>query len=186
MTDPDSSFDWDDLLNCIEEKSVIPIIGQDLLNIAIDGKQQTLQQWLAHRLAEELNVSPDSAAGQNPQSLSLNEVSLAFLDREGDRQRRKIYARIKSLLEESQLAIPTALEQLASITDFTLFVNLGFDKLLEKAIDKTRFNASQQTCSLAPMQPTPELSICPANWKNGPRPMYSKCSVWRELPRNLR
>ncbi len=57
MTDPESSFDWDDLLDCIEEKSVIPIIGQDLLTVAIDGKQQTLQQWLAIRLAEELGIT---------------------------------------------------------------------------------------------------------------------------------
>ncbi len=143
MTDPESSFDWDDLLDCIEEKSVIPIIGQDLLTVAIDGKQQTLQQWLAFRLAEELQVSLDPESCQNLQSPSLNEVSLAFLDKAGDRQRRKIYARSKSLLEESQLPIPKSLEQLATISDFKLFVNLGFDNLLEQALDQVNGNSSQ-------------------------------------------
>lgn len=57
----DSTFDWDDLLDCIEEQSVMPTIGQDFQNIAIEGTQQTLAQWLA----DAFNVYLDSVASQN-------------------------------------------------------------------------------------------------------------------------
>ena len=52
------SFDedaWDDLLNYIEERRVIPIIGPDLLRVQTDRGLMPLYEWLAGRLAARLN-----------------------------------------------------------------------------------------------------------------------------------
>jgi hypothetical protein len=50
---------WDDLLNYIEEKRVIPIIGPELLKVQTENGPQLLLEWLAEKLAVRLNV--DSA-----------------------------------------------------------------------------------------------------------------------------
>jgi len=38
---------WDDLLNYIEERRVIPIIGPDLLHVRTDSGPRPLYDWLA-------------------------------------------------------------------------------------------------------------------------------------------
>ena len=38
---------WDDLLNYIEERRVIPIIGPDLLRVQTDRGLRPLYEWLA-------------------------------------------------------------------------------------------------------------------------------------------
>ena len=47
---------WDDLLNYIEERKVIPIIGPDLLRVETDRGPRLLYEWLAERLASKLSV----------------------------------------------------------------------------------------------------------------------------------
>ena len=42
---------WDDLLNYIEERRVIPIIGPDLLRVQTDRGLRPLYEWLAEKLA---------------------------------------------------------------------------------------------------------------------------------------
>ena len=47
---------WDDLLNYIEERRVIPIIGPDLLRVQTDRGLRPLYEWLAEKLAARLSV----------------------------------------------------------------------------------------------------------------------------------
>ena len=46
---------WDDLLNFIEEKRVIPIIGPELLKVETDSGPRLLYDWLAEKLAAKLD-----------------------------------------------------------------------------------------------------------------------------------
>ena len=46
---------WDDLLNFIEEKRVIPIIGSELLKVETDSGPRLLYDWLAEKLAAKLD-----------------------------------------------------------------------------------------------------------------------------------
>ena len=50
---------WDDLLNYIEEKRVIPIVGPELLRVETDAGPRLLYDWLAEKLAVKLNVDLD-------------------------------------------------------------------------------------------------------------------------------
>ena len=54
MPIPPSRMDddaWDDLLNYIEEKRVIPIIGPELLKVDTDTGPRLLYDWIAEKLA---------------------------------------------------------------------------------------------------------------------------------------
>jgi hypothetical protein len=130
---------WDDLLSFIEERRVIPIVGPELLQIATDNGPRLLYDWLAQKLATRLSVD----TSQLPTGYTLNDVICLFLAARG--RREEIYVRVRSILREAQFEPPTALRQLAAITDFDLFVSTTFDPLLENAINLERFGGTPST-----------------------------------------
>ncbi len=141
---------WDDLLNYIEERRVIPIVGPDLLRVETDGGPRLLYEWLAEKLAARLSV--DSAG--LPQPLTLNDVVCCYLGQRG--RREEVYTRLRSIMREVQLAPPQALRQLTQITDFDLFVTTTFDPLLEQALNAERFagQPSAEVLAYAPNRVT--------------------------------
>lgn len=124
---------WDDLLNYIEERRVIPIIGPELLRVDTDGGPRLLYEWLAEKLAARLGVDTDGL----PQPLTLNDVVCCYLGERG--RREEVYTRLRSIMREVQFAPPPALRQLARIVDFDLFITTTFDPLLEQALNAERF-----------------------------------------------
>jgi hypothetical protein len=124
---------WDDLLNYIEEKRVIPIIGPDLLRVQTDRGLRPLYEWLEEKLAAKLSVDPSVL----PQPLTLNDVICAYLGQRG--RREEVYTRLRSIMREVEYEPPLALRQLAQITDFDLFITTTFDPLLEKAVNAERY-----------------------------------------------
>jgi len=130
---------WEDLLNYIEEKRVIPIIGPELLKVDTDSGPRLLYDWLAQKLAAKLNVDTQRL----PQPYSLNDVVCWHAASHG--RREEAYTRLRSILREATFAPPRALKQLADITDFDLFVSTTFDSYLEQAINEARFGGAQST-----------------------------------------
>ena len=137
---------WDDLLNYIEEKRVIPIIGPDLLRVQTDRGLRPLYEWLAEKLAAKLSVDPSVL----PQPLVLNDVVCAYLGQRG--RREEAYTRLRSIMREVEFEPPLALRQLAQITDFDLFITTTFDPLLEKAVNLERYGGqpSAEVIAYAP------------------------------------
>ncbi len=139
---PPRAFDddaWEDLLNFIEERRVIPIVGPELLRVETETGPRMLYEWLAEKLAARLGV--DLIGLSTP--FSLNDVVCAYLAKRG--RREEAYTRIRSILRETNFAPSAALRQLAEITDFDLFVTTTFDSLLEQAINEQRFQGVQST-----------------------------------------
>ncbi len=139
---PAPNFDddaWEDLLNFIEEKRVIPIIGPELLKVDTDTGPRLFYDWLADKLAAKLNVDTSLL----PQPYTLNDVVCWFLSARG--RREDTYTRVRSILREITFEPPKALKQLAEITDFDLFVTTTFDSFLEQAINNQRFAGAQST-----------------------------------------
>ena len=124
---------WDDLLNYIEERRVIPIIGPDLLRVQTDRGLRPLYEWLAGKLAARLQVDPVGL----PQPLTLNDVVCSFLGQRG--RREEAYTRLRSIMREVDFEPPPALRQLVQITDFDVFVTTTFDPLLERAVNLERY-----------------------------------------------
>jgi hypothetical protein len=130
---------WDDLLNFIEERRVIPILGPELLKVATDTGPRLLYEWIAEKLAVKLAV--DTALLPHP--YTLNDVVCWFLTSRG--RREEAYTRLRTLLRETHFEPPLALRQLAQITDFDLFVTTTFDSLLEQAVNSERFGGQSST-----------------------------------------
>ena len=130
---------WDDLLNYIEERRVIPIIGPDLLRVQTDTGLRPLYEWLAEKLAARLSVDIVGL----PRPLTLNDVMCCYLGQHG--RREEAYTRLRSIMREMQFEPPQALRQLAQITDFDLFVTTTFDPLLENAINLERHGGQPST-----------------------------------------
>ena len=130
---------WDDLLNFIEEKRVIPIVGPELLKVETESGPRLLYDWMADKLAAKLGVD----TSRLPSPYTLNDVVCWFVASRG--RREDTYTRMRSILREASFAPPKALKQLAEITDFDLFVTTTFDSLLETAINAERFAGAQTT-----------------------------------------
>ena len=137
---------WEDLLNFIEERRVIPIIGPELLQVETETGPRLLYDWVAEKLPARLNIDP----AELPKSYTLNDVVCWFLAARG--RREEAYARVRSIFRDANFVPPFALRQLAQITDFDLFVTTTFDPLLEQAINLERFQgaATAEVLSYAP------------------------------------
>ena len=124
----------EDLLNFIEEKKVIPIVGPELALVQTDAGPENLYTWLARSLATRLGL-PAPAAGAPP--ATLNDVVVRHLSNHG--RREDLYTRIRTIMREATFAPPACLLKLAEITDFDLYLSTTFDSLLEDAINTARF-----------------------------------------------
>jgi class 3 adenylate cyclase len=134
---------WDDLLEYIEDRRVVPIVGPELLEVDTDSGSRLLYDWLAEKLAAKLGVDTSSV----PAPCSLNDVVCLFLAARG--RREEAYTRLRGLLRDADFAPPRALRQLAQITDFDLYVSTTFDPLLEDALNAERFGGEPTTEVLA-------------------------------------
>ena len=128
---------WEDLLAAIEERRVIPIVGEDLVRTTTDdGRTVTLSRAVAERLAERLRVD----TGVLRADFGLNDVVVSFLQARG--RREEVYPKIRAIVRELQPKPPQALLALAGITDFDLFVTLSFDSLMADALNAVRFGGA--------------------------------------------
>jgi hypothetical protein len=164
---------WEDLVNYIEERRVVPIVGPELLRVETESGPRPLYDWMAERLAAKLGVDTTRL----PEGYTLNDVVCWFLSTHG--RREDTYTRMRSILREATFAPPLALRQLAQITDFDLFVSTTFDPLLEQAINAERFGGAQSTdvVAYAPNR----VADLPAEREQLQRPvvyhMFGRCSA---------
>jgi hypothetical protein len=91
---------WDDLLNYIEEKRVIPIIGPELLKVDTESGPRLLMELLAERLASRLAVDTQALA----RPLTLNDVVCTYLANRG--RREEAYTRLRTIMREAAFAPP--------------------------------------------------------------------------------
>jgi hypothetical protein len=141
---PEQDFFWDDLLEFIEERRVIPIVGSELLTVPDGaGGEVPLQCILALKLAERLRVPAADCTGDD----ALHTVVCRYLQQGG--RREEIYPRIRTLMKELAPAVPPVLRDLARIRHFNLFVSTTFDSLLAQALDEERHAGAARTQSIA-------------------------------------
>jgi TIR domain-containing protein/SIR2-like protein len=138
----DDDLDWDELMAFVRDGRVVPVVGNHLLRVTVDGRATTVEAELARQLAGELRV-----AGPNDGELRLSEVAFRHLQARGKVMR--LYPRLTVLLERCQFEIPEALRQLAEIRAFPLFLTTSFTPLLATALDRARFAGRAETEVLA-------------------------------------
>ncbi len=119
---------WDNLLDYIQDRTVIPVVGSELVTVREGDRDVPLYRWVAQRLAADLALS----AAELPEGFDLNDVVSLHLRRRGERE--ELYARIHRMLRHAALTPPEPLRALAGIPGFDLFVSLTFDSLLVDAL----------------------------------------------------
>jgi hypothetical protein len=129
----DDSKQWSKLLQSIAKGVVIPIIGRDLLRVEIEGKSQLLYEYLAQRLAKELEVDECDPCS------SLDQVVAAYLNASRRNSRDDVNVKTFEILSEvrdaqGQVPIPEPLRKLATIEPLRLFLSTTVDSLLAKAL----------------------------------------------------
>jgi hypothetical protein len=134
---------WEELLPNIEERRVIPIIGPASFMVSAEGKQTSLEGYVAEKLIPRLRLPPDAL----PSAPTLNDVVLLHLRLKG--RREAVYPRIRDIVREAAFTPPKILRQLAEIGQFSLFVTTAFDPLLEAAINDVRFGGKAGTQAVA-------------------------------------
>jgi hypothetical protein len=155
---------WEDLLNFVEEKRVIPIVGPELATIETELGTENLYTWLARSLAARLGL-PAASGGA---ALTLNDVVVRHLANRG--RREDVYARIRSILRDAKFTPSLTLRKLAEITDFNLYVSTTFDSLLEDAINAVRFAGAKNT-DVAAYTPSELVDIPAGRAAALPRPL---------------
>lgn len=137
-------FEWDELLELIKLRQVVPVVGRDLLTVETTGGRELYHRLLAQKLAAELNLQETSLDGD----YQLNEVAMAYLHQNRKSRRQRIYTRLKKVLDETPVEIPALLLKLAEITDFDLFISSSFDDLLARALNQVRHGGESATHTL--------------------------------------
>lgn len=130
-----SQRNWDELLSYIEQKSVIPVLGPDLVLVEREGRKMTLEQYVALELAQRLEL-PAASLGESP---SLHLVMCLYYQLNPDASKRYPYTVVPQILKQATFPTPEPLRQLAEITDFALYVNTTFDTLLFDTLNQVRY-----------------------------------------------
>jgi hypothetical protein len=89
--------DWAELLACMRLRKVIPVIGEELFQVEIEGETVPLHTWMAKRLASELDVPPASCRRPRRSTTS----PCLYLAR-SDSKRNSIYTRLWIIMDESE------------------------------------------------------------------------------------
>lgn len=127
MADLQESF-WENLLDYIQARTVIPVIGSELVTVQEGDRDVPLYRWIAQRLAADLELP----AAELPEDYDLNDVVSLHLRQHGERA--ELYAQIHRMLRKAALTPSEPLRALAGIPGFNLFVSLTFDSLLADAL----------------------------------------------------
>ncbi|WP_221305371.1 toll/interleukin-1 receptor domain-containing protein [Prosthecobacter dejongeii] len=129
---------WNSLLTAITTKQVIPVVGEGVVTIPKSLGGGVLNPWLSRTLQRSLSleVAPD---------LTLNQVVCNHLMNHGNRQ--PLYNQVKQLLDEhaETLRPQQPLLDLASISDFSLYLSTTFDSLLLEALNQVRYGGDPKT-----------------------------------------
>lgn len=127
----DDSKQWSKLLQSIAKGVVIPIVGRDLLRIEIEGRSQMLYEYLAQRLAKELEVDECGPCS------SIDQVVAAYLNASRRNSRDDVNVKTFEILSElhGQAPVPEPLRKLATIEPLRLFISTTVDSFLARALN---------------------------------------------------
>jgi hypothetical protein len=119
----------------LNANGLYPVLGPSC--ITFGENDEPLYPWLARRLVEELDIEiPDEARSPVSSSLDLQQVTSAYLRMH--RPIEELSMKLDILLDSDELQPGPFLYKLASIGAFKLFFTIGFDPLLERALQKVR------------------------------------------------
>jgi hypothetical protein len=136
-------YQWEQLLDYIEAGTVVPIVGQGLLNLEVEGTRKALDTYLAERLATGLA----ERTGELPplQSSTCLSAVVSQHKARGPQGENLPYTLVWHLLRALEpLEPPESLLKLARLP-FPLFVSTTCDSYVSRAVDLVRFRGRGRT-----------------------------------------
>ncbi len=153
---------WERLLRQIEDGSVVPVLGHQVLTSA--DEEDSLQARIAQYLMELYDIEPGKYT-LTP-SCELNDVVILIKQDQGA-DFQDIYAdihdAIKKLTTGNNANTPEPIQQIAAISSFNLFVTLTPDEQLARCI---RARCAVNEIIYSPYLPTSEGSDLPKDWRS--------------------
>jgi hypothetical protein len=128
---------WSQLLGMLAKGTMVPVVGEDLLELPGMAPGTTLYPALADRFASLLDLRDESIRGNLSATVRQHPE---FRDNPHD-----VYQELGQELDAWNPPIPEPLRALARIRHFNFFVSTTFDNLLERAINEERFNGKPRT-----------------------------------------
>ncbi len=164
---------WEELLDSLQNQTLIPILGPDLCKFETDGQLTSLDHYLASMIPLARLGLRDFDYEQLPANFGLNDMVVAFLQAGTNIDQlsiiyRKVSSIIKQLVREPSFTAPMPLRQLAAITDFQLYVSLTFDPFIDQALDQERPEGMGDWIAYSP-------HISPAEWNRRIRELNKPC-----------
>jgi hypothetical protein len=140
---------WDDLLAYVEDGRVLPVVGQELLQV----QDVSLYRAVGERLLARYGI----AGVDLREHQELNDAVCAIAAR--GKRVKDLYRPVHDILQKlvaAQTEPLPALRELASIAHFDLFATATPDDLLARALNHVRFGGAGQTDEIeyAPKLPT--------------------------------
>ncbi|HKA55867.1 MAG TPA: toll/interleukin-1 receptor domain-containing protein [Candidatus Binatia bacterium] len=124
---------WDDVLAYIEEGTLVPVLGPDLLLVEHEGRQAPLSRLIAESLAKRYRLDVPFSP-----SAELDQVARAYLKRNPRGSVSDLYRPIRDFLKSLPPQAPPPFLHLAEIRQLNLFVCTTFDGLMVQALDAVR------------------------------------------------
>ena len=129
---------WNQLLDLIAKGGVVPIIGEELLQIPGEPPGTTLYRVLAKRYADLCGIELEEQFRGNLSATVRRHPD--FRDSPFN-----VYDDLGKEYEQWSPPIPESLRALAKISHLTVFVSTTFDDCLERALNEVRFDGKPRT-----------------------------------------
>lgn len=121
---------WARLLEEIDRGNVIPVLGQELFTLTVEGKEWPLREYILQKMRERLGVE-DAVS-------DFAELSYEYNIRAWDRIQSEPYYETTRILQEVaglEVEFLPELQELLSIEKFRLVLSTSFDDLALKAME---------------------------------------------------
>lgn len=144
MSDPSTIEDrkktrfWNQLLDLIAKGNVVPIVGEELLQLPGEPRGASLYEALAKRYATLCGIELEDQFQGNLSATVRRHPD--FRDSPFN-----VYDDLGKEYEQWNPPIPEPLLALAKISHLNLFVSTTFDDCLERALNETRFEGKART-----------------------------------------
>ncbi|HEX4085425.1 MAG TPA: toll/interleukin-1 receptor domain-containing protein [Chthoniobacteraceae bacterium] len=126
---------WRKIERFLKARTLVPVLGQGMITFGEEG--QLLYPWIREQVASRL--------GLDPVPPSMHELVCAYLGNNGHIE--DLCIEIDDLLDTAGLEPSPLLRALASVSQCSLFFSLGFDPLMERALNQLRGAGSPVTKS---------------------------------------
>lgn len=136
-------FFWRDLQEYLDDGRVIAVVDTATLPVRYQGADIPFEALVTTRLAERLRIALPAGRG----APRLDDLVSAYLLQPRARK-EDLYVRVAQVVRDLDLAPPEALRDLAAVRSIGLFVNLGYDNLLQRALDDERHGGRAETQSV--------------------------------------